>query len=341
MTEHDLTTLLHDHVSSDEPPFTSTAAATIRRGRRTTRTRRLVAGGATLAVLAVGGAVAAPQLLGSDSPGRESTAIDPATAAFLESYDASQMPRVLEQESRSVLERSVEDLGPMSFHAGDNQGADLPQQWWDRASGMSVSYGDDTVHRFSVDLAHARGEAEGSARAYCADGLADGSYLECTVDVRDDGSVVITNLWALRPAAGGGFMVVPEPVLATIDADRLWFERRVKVIKSETFVTYVAETLKASSLDAAIDRLRGAGGRPGRDRDRPAGRDARPRARRGQWLPRLRPARLGGHVRVRTPRPALSPDPGAAAEQQTGRRSRLARLASGPWTSRTRPPAPR
>jgi len=252
MTEHDLTTLVQDHVRSDEPPFTLTPDVAIRRGRRTTRTRRLVAGGATLAVLAVGGAVAAPQLLGSDAPDREVTAIDPATAAFLESYDASQMPRVLEEESRTVLERSVQDLGPVTFHAGDEQGAALPEKWWDRASGMSVTYGDNTGHRFSVDLAHARSEAEGGAEYYCESGLADGSYLECTVDVRDDGSVVITNVWALRPSMGGGFMVVYSDELATVDPDRLWFERRVKVIKSETFVTYVAETLKEPTLEAAL-----------------------------------------------------------------------------------------
>lgn len=251
MTEHDLTTLVRDHVRSDEPPFTLTPDAAISRGRRASRTRRLVAGGATLAVLAVGGAVVGPQVLGSDDPRGESTAIDPATSAFLADYDASQMPRILEEESRAVLERSVDDLGPATFKAGDNQGAPLPEKWWDRASDMSVSYGGDSEHRFAVDLAHARGEAEGSERSYCEDGLADGSYLECTVDVRDDGAVVITNLWALRPFQGGGFMVVTADELATMAPDRLWFEQRVKVIKSETFVTYVSETLKAPSLEAA------------------------------------------------------------------------------------------
>ncbi|WP_309650069.1 hypothetical protein [Nocardioides sp.] len=252
MSEHDLTTLVRDHVRSDEPPFTLTPDEAISRGRRATRTRRLVAGGATLAVLAAVGAVVGPPFLGSDSPRGESTAIDPATSAFLADYDASQMPRVLEEESRAVLERSVDDLGPATFKAGDNQGAALPEKWWDRASGMSVSYGDDSEHRFSVDLAHARGLAEGGERYWCEDGLADGSYLECTVDVRDDGAVVITNLWALRPFQGGSdFMVVFSDDLDAMSPDQLWFEQRVKVIKSETFVTFVTETLKAPSLEAA------------------------------------------------------------------------------------------
>lgn len=251
MTEHDLTTLVPDHVSSDEPPFTLTPDDAIGRGRRAARTRRLLAGGATLAVLAVGGAVVGPQVLGSDTPRDRSTAIDPATAAFLADYDASQMPRILEDESRAVLERSVDDLGPATFKAGDNQGRALPEKWWDRASGMSVSYGGGTDHRFSVNLAHARGEAEGNAQEYCRSGLSDGYYLECTVDAPGDGSVVITKLWALRPYMGNGFIAVTSDELATIDADALWFERTVKVVKSETFVTYVSETLKAPSLAAA------------------------------------------------------------------------------------------
>lgn len=251
MTEHDLTTLVHDYVRSDEPPFTLTPDAAIRRGRRTTRTRRLLVGGATLAVLAVGGAVVGPQVLGSDAPRDESTAIDPATAAFLADYDASQMPRVLEEESRSVLELSVDDLGPMTFQAGDNQGKALPEKWWDRASGMSVSYGGVTDHRFSINLEHARGLAEGSAPEYCQSGLSEGYYLECAVDAPTDGSVVITKLWALRPFMGNSFMAVTSDELATIDPDLLWFERTVKVIKSETFVTYVDEKVKAPNAAAA------------------------------------------------------------------------------------------
>lgn len=253
MTEHDLTTAVREHVRADEPPFTLTPDLAIRRGRRTTRTRRLAAGGAALAVLAVGGAVVGPQVLGGDDPRRTPTAVDPATTAFLDSYDPAQMPRVLEEESRAVLERHVDDLGPATFEAGDNQGAPLPERWWDRASGMSLAYGGDSEHRFSLDLGHARGEAEGGARSFCEAGLEDGSYLACAVDVRDDGAVVITNTWALKPFPGGGgdFMVVTADELATVAPDRLWFEHRVKVVKSETFVTYVAETLRAPSLAAA------------------------------------------------------------------------------------------
>jgi hypothetical protein len=255
MTEHDLSTLVRDHVGSDEPPFALTPDAAIRRGRRAVRARRLVAGGAALAVLAVGGA-AATQLTDGERPTEPASAVDPATRAFLDSYDAARMPRILEDESRSVFERSVDDLGAAAFRATDNNEATLPPRWWDRASGMSVTYGGTSEHRLSLDLAHARGEAEGSARKYCEEGLDDGYYLDCTVDLRDDGSVVITHLWALRPYRGGGFMAVTQEDLATIDPERLWFERTVKVVKSETFVTYVSETVKAPSEGAARETFR-------------------------------------------------------------------------------------
>lgn len=249
MTEHDLSTLVRDHVSSDEPPFGLTPEASIRGGRRRVRARRLAAGGAALAVLAVGG-VAATQLTDGERPAERTTAIDPATQAFLETYDAAQMPRILEEESRSRFERSVDDLGPAAFQATDNNAAALPPRWWDRASGMSVSYGGTSEHRLSVGLGHSRSEAEGSAQRQCEEGLGD-YYLECTVEERDDGSVVLINLWALRPSLQGSFMAVGRDRLATVDPDRLWFERRVKVVKSATFVTYVSETLKAPSLEAA------------------------------------------------------------------------------------------
>lgn len=250
MTDHDLSTLVRDHVDSTEPPFALTPADSIRRGRRTVRARRLLGGGAALAVLAVGG-VTATQLTDGDRATERTDGVDPATQAFLADYDAAQMPRILEEESRAVLERSVADLGPAAFRASDNGGAALPAKWWDRASGMSLSYGGSSDHRLSLDLAHARGEAEGDARDYCESGLEDGYYVECTVDVLDDGSVVITNLWALRPFRAGGFMAVPQDEVSGVAPDRLWFERRVKVIKSETFVTYLSETVRAPSLEAA------------------------------------------------------------------------------------------
>ena len=116
--------------------------------------------------------------------------LDPAEQSLAE-YDAQVMPQTLEQHSRAVLERSVPDLGPVTFLAGDGQGDALSPELYDKASGMSVRFGTDD-HYYSVSLDHAKSEAEGSAKKYCESGLAEGYYLECTVAKDADGNVVIS-----------------------------------------------------------------------------------------------------------------------------------------------------
>jgi hypothetical protein len=250
MTEHDLSTLVREHVSSDEPPFAGPAGA-IAGGRRAVRHRRLIAGVGVAAVLAVAGAIVVPQVSGSDDSLDRPTGIDPATQEALDNYDASEMPRILDEASRAIFSRSVPELGEAEFFAGDGQGQELPAEHFDKASGMSVSYGGDSERQLSVDLSHSRGEAEGDAQEYCDEGLADGYYLECTVASDADGDTVISKFWALRGVNGEWSYVVDAEKLATIDPDKLWFEHSVKVIKSATFVTYVSETVKAPDQETA------------------------------------------------------------------------------------------
>lgn len=247
MTHDDLATLLHDHVSHDEPPAPTPARA-ITGGRRRLRVRRVTVGATGVAALTLVGAVAVPSL-SADSAGEES-AMDPASAAALADYDVRRMPALMDEHVRGVLERSVPDLGASTFTAYDSQHRALPERYWDRASSLAVDYGDDR-HSWNVDISHARGEAEGDPERYCREGLADGVYLECTVDRTADGEVVISSLWAIRPARGGSSMVVEADELDTVRLDRLAFERRVKVIKSETLITYASETVRATDRDPA------------------------------------------------------------------------------------------
>ena len=156
MTDDDLATLLRHDVSRDEPHWLPDVSVPVSAGRRRVRRRRIASAVAVAAVVATAGAVAVPRLGGTDGDGR---ALDPAQEA-LANYDAQQMPITLEEHARAVLERSVPDLGPVTFHAGDGQGQALPPELYDKASGMSVSFGDPD-HRYSVDLSHARSEAEG------------------------------------------------------------------------------------------------------------------------------------------------------------------------------------
>ncbi|WP_134738792.1 hypothetical protein [Nocardioides sp. 503] len=237
MTERELSTLVHDHVSSDEPPFSLTPDAAILRGRRVVRRRRLVLGGTVAAVLAVGG-LAGPALVGGDGPDDRSAAVDRTQGPAL---DPAQLPRVIEEASRTVLGRSVGDLGPATFEGGPRAAV--------------LRYGAGSDHRFEVTLTQDRARAEDSGEQYCESGLVRGAYLECTREVRDDDSVVITKLWAVRLTPQGTFKAIRNDEIATTERDSLWFERRVKVVKSATLVTYVKELVRASSLETARDAL--------------------------------------------------------------------------------------
>ncbi|MFC4786650.1 hypothetical protein ACT8ZV_19400 [Nocardioides sp. MAHUQ-72] len=256
MTADDLTTLLREHVARDEPGHLPDPGPAVRAGRRRLRGQRLAAG-AVAAVVVTAAGVAVAQALpdpGGDGP---TTAIDPATRRALADYDAQQMPRLLEEHASTVFSRSVPDLPAGDFGAFDGQGNELPPKWYDKASGMSISYGGTGDHRLSVDLSHARSEAEGSSRESCANDVRSHTYLRCEVTTTPDGDLVIERLAALRELApGDGWMLVRSDRLDRGDPGRLWFERSVKVIHSETFLTYVRETVHAPDLGSAQEELR-------------------------------------------------------------------------------------
>lgn len=260
MTDHELLTLVRDHVA-DEPAFTHDLHDVVTQGRRTVRRRRRVAGLTGVAVLTLA-AVALPQLR-SGSPDADRV-VDPAITRALDAYDPLAMPRTMDDRARPVLAASVPELGPADFVAFDDQGQQLPERYWDRASGLTTRYGVGSDHRVTVTLAHARGSAEGDPDRYCAEGLEAGYYLECAVERTADGDVAITTLGALRTEGGqtGGlqawqdyYVAVTRDQLSTVRPDRLWFSRDVKVITSATFVTNTSETVRAPDLATARDLL--------------------------------------------------------------------------------------
>ena len=260
MTDHDLATLLRDHVS-DEPPYHQTTAAVLSRGRRRVRRTRLAAVASGVAALALGAGAIAPQVLGGGTD--DDRAVDEAIAEAVRTYDVTTMPRTMDEHARSVLAASVPDLGPADFVAFDSQYQELPERYWEMASGLTLRYGPDSPHRISVTLQHARSYAEGDADRYCIEGLEGGYYLECAVDRTDDGDVVVTTLTAMRPMPGSSgrqgwndqFMVVTDGELGSVRSDQLWFSQEVKVIKSETFVTFVSELVQAPDAATARERL--------------------------------------------------------------------------------------
>lgn len=255
MTEHDLSTLVRDHVSSDEPPF-SGPEHVIARGRRTVRTRRLATGAGVAAVLVVAGAFVVPGL-GDDPRRGGSDGTDPAVQEALESYDAQAMPGIIERTASQTFSRSVADLGESRFAAFDGNGTEIGPEHYDKASGMTVSYGGDGPQRLSVSLDHARGEVEGDHEKVCAEDLAQGYAFACTVETLANGDVVVTRVGAMRPfRLDGTWYAVTTGELPSRNPDHIWFQREAEVIKSDTFRTVVQEIVKAPTLAAAEAEFR-------------------------------------------------------------------------------------
>jgi hypothetical protein len=251
MTHDDLATLLREDVTQGEPHWLPDVSVPVSAGRRRVRRHRIMSAAVAASALTVTALVAVPLLGGSAGSDR---VLDPAERALAE-YDAQQMPITLEEHSRAVFERSVPDLGPADVRVKDGNDKDLPPELYDKASGISVEYG-DFEHSWSVSLRHAKSEAEGSARTYCDAGLEGGYYLECTVGTAAHGYVVISKLEAVQPFGNKpsdrlGFMVVTADELSTVDPDRVYFQHIVKVIKSESLLTYVKEQVHAPTREQA------------------------------------------------------------------------------------------
>ncbi|CUR59213.1 hypothetical protein NOCA2570086 [metagenome] len=264
MTDHDLATLLHEHVRSDEQPFSLDPDATIAVGRRALRRRRARRTGLGVLVAAASAAVVLP-FVTTGGPGGTGREIDPATAAALESYDASAMPQLIEDLARQEFQPHVADLGAGRFRAGDSQGQWLPPRYYDKASTMSVSFGGQGDHRISVDLMHARSEAEGDARQGCLEDVESGYTFSCVVTTSEAGDTVVTSVWAVRPLDDGmagwgavtrdelrtGVVSPTDPSQSPIDYDEVYFQRHVESVHSETFLTGATETVRAPDLATA------------------------------------------------------------------------------------------
>lgn len=269
MTDHDLATLLRDHVQDQEPPFLLSVDAPIALGRRTLvrrRARRALSG------VLVAAAVAAIPLMpwgGPHGGSDDRRGIDPATAAALEHYDALKMPQLIEDHVRATLGRGLDGLGAAVFTAGDDQGASLPPEHYDKASSMEVAYGAQGDRRVRVSLLHSRSEAEGDARRNCANDIRDGYAFSCTVATGADGDLVTTRVMAIRPMdklAGGEWGAVTREELRTgvpakgdpshepIDPDEVFFMRSVESVHSDTFLTTASETVRAPDLATAESR---------------------------------------------------------------------------------------
>jgi hypothetical protein len=271
MTDHDLATLVREHVQRDEPPFQLSPHTVMAVGRRTLVRRRARRGLAGI-VVAAAAVAALPLMPWAGSGGDDKTGIDPATAAALRNYDAQTMPGIIDEHTRAALGAGLDGLGEGQFRAGDEQGVKLPSEYYDKASGMSVSYGDHgDVRQVVITLLHSGSEAEGDARKICKDDLAAGYPFACTVGTSSDGDVVTTSVMAVRkqpdfPDATWGAVTrdelrtgVPvqgDPSQEPIDPSEVYFIRAVESVHSETFLTHAEEIVKAPSFGAALQAFK-------------------------------------------------------------------------------------
>jgi len=272
MTDHDLATLVREHVREAEPPFLMSPDTVIALGRRTLVRRRARRGFAGLVVAAA--ALAALPLVpwhGSTGSG-DRTGIDPATAAALKHYDAQAMPALIDGHARAALGRGLDGLGEGEFRAADDQDTRLPAQYYDKASSMSVSYGaHGDPRQVVVSLRHSGSEAEGDARRMCQDSLASGYDFSCTVSASSNGDTVTTSVMAVRkldmfPGAEWGAVTREELLTGTpnatdpsrrpVDPSEVYFIRNVESVHSATFLTSAQEIVKAPSFEGAQQAFR-------------------------------------------------------------------------------------
>ena len=269
MADHDLATLVREHVRQDEPPFLLSADTVMAVGRRTLVRRRARRGFAGVVVAAA--AVAALPLApwGGSGVGEDKTGIDPATAMALENYEADRMPGILESHVRLALGDGLAGLGRAEFTAADSQGNPVTPKDYDKASSMEVEYGGDGDRRVRVSLLHARSEAEGNARKNCANDLADGYVLSCEVTTSDRGDSIRTDVMAVRKLegfAGADWGVITLEELRTrlaregnpsskpIDPAGVYFIRSVESVHSESFLTRAEEIVRAPDVATAEQR---------------------------------------------------------------------------------------
>lgn len=266
MTEPDLSTLLRSHVA-DEPPFADGGAdAVVERGRRLVRRRHMGIGAVGIVACTLAAVLAAPHLVG---PQRQSDrVVDPEIANTLDDYDVNTMPQTMDESARAILESSISDLGAADFIAYDAQFQRLPDEYWDKASGLFLRYDVDETHQITVLLNYSRSDAEGDHYRTCdrdQGATALGLYLDCSVlTAYGTDTPVVSTLEAdtMRPRNESlkgwkdQFTVVPRDSLPAVPADELWFRRVVQVVKSGMFVTVVTEEVRAPDEATARARMR-------------------------------------------------------------------------------------
>lgn len=263
MTDHDIATLIREHISRDEPPFLLSPGAPIALGRRTLLRRRARRG---LAGVLVAAAMAAPLVPWNGSTGSrdDGHGVDATTVRTPAQYDGRRMPGVLEDQVRTALGHGLDGLGGTTFVAFDDRDKILPPRLYDKASGMSLGFGGRGDHRLEVTLRYAHSTTPADPQTTCSSDLASGIDVNCVVATGPGGEPVTTTVSAARPAAGGDWEVVHSDELRTgftradgldgrhpLDRSQVYFFRTVEAARSTRLLVSAQEVVRAPDAAAA------------------------------------------------------------------------------------------
>ena len=186
MSEHDLSTILREHLT-DEPPVGVTSGDAIRTGRRQGHRRLALVGGATAAVLAVAVAVL-PGLVDGDQPGQ---ARDAASAP----PEGVAIPGALESLAATKVEPYVGALGAPTWDVVDVEGQAVDPA---DAEAQFFELGYEPVGSAMVQL-HVAGYAPEEFDLYsfdttCEHNTQDGFSVSCVQETLADGSTIISSV---------------------------------------------------------------------------------------------------------------------------------------------------
>ena len=251
------------HLAADTVPIgaasTSAVAMTVAVGRRR---RWPVAAAAAAVVLVLGGGVVIRHIASEDA--KPGPIVVPLTSEALRNYDPAAMPMLMDEAARAVFSRSFAGLPASQFKASGELDEALPVARYHQANSMEVLYTLPGQRELWLFLGHGRSYAEGDPEQICSGGRQSGTDLSCEVLRFGDETAIVTvrataDGWmgpelGLVPGNRGDVndrQTVPKADLDVVDPDALFFERTVKVVHSETFVSVVEEAVHVPNLDQA------------------------------------------------------------------------------------------
>jgi len=233
MSEHELSTMLRDHLS-DEPPVGVRSHDAIRTARRGTNRRLAITGVA--AVVALGLAAGfLPGLLADDGPSkaRETTGFSGPT----DSTYADRVQAVAQDELGPYVDLGTADLWVVNVDIEDVP-ADSPDV---QTVGATYDHGDSVVRVGASGFAP---EEFGSFQLECNPAGWDAS---CEPSTLPDGSTIVTEV--ARYAQEFGSMRSVGPTEAAKHPDTVFWGRSVHVATPSGLDVYVAEYIKTPNLE--------------------------------------------------------------------------------------------